>query len=155
MVSTYLKSFQIGIIAGMRAMSAPALLSHQLSRAQPTPLSGSALHFLILPKTATALKVLAGGELIGDKLPSTPARVAFPQLGGRLVSGAVCGGALSEARGQKLTYGVLAGGLGAVLGSFAFYHLRRWLTHKKGLPDLPVALAEDTLTLGLGWLVVK
>jgi uncharacterized membrane protein len=44
--------------------------------------------------------------------------------------------------------------LGAVAGSFAFFQLRRWLTHEKDLPDLWVALAEDALTIGAGWLIV-
>ena len=52
-------------------------------------------------------------------------------------------------------WGAVLGGLGALAGSFAFYHLRYFLTHEKGLPDPVVALAEDALAIGLGLWVVN
>lgn len=155
MFRPYLSAFQIGIIAGMRAMSAPALVSHRLSHIEPAPLADSKLHFLTSPKTATITKVMAAGELVGDKLPSSPDRTAFPQILGRIGSGAACGAALSEVEGNEASYGAVAGSLGALVGTFAFFHLRRWLTHDKGIPDPLVALAEDALTIGWGWKVVE
>ncbi|MFD2935830.1 DUF4126 family protein [Spirosoma flavum] len=152
---TYLNAFQIGIVAGMRAMSAPAFVSHKLSHMTPGPLSDSPLHFLTSTKTATTLAVLAGGELVGDKLPSSPDRTKFPQMLGRIVSGALSGAALTEADDEPVASGAVLGALGAVVGTFAFFHLRHWLTHEKGLPDPLVAVAEDALTMGAGWLTVN
>ena len=41
MISTYLKAFNIGVIAGMRSMMAPALVSRKLSQTRPNPLPNS------------------------------------------------------------------------------------------------------------------
>lgn len=155
MIRTYLSAFQIGVIAGMRSMMAPALVSHKLSRTTPNPLPDSPVHFMTSSKTAITFAVLAGGELVGDKLPQTPDRTAFPQVAGRLVSGALCGAALTKADGQPLAYGAALGTLGAVVGTFAFFQLRHWLTHEKDLPDVWVAVAEDALAIGAGWVIVN
>lgn len=155
MISPYLKAFQIGVIAGMRSMMAPALVSRKLSQTTPNPLPNSPLHFLTSSKTATTFAVLAGGELIGDKIPNSPNRTTLPQLSGRILSGGMCGAALTEAEGEPLAYGAVLGALGAVAGTFAFFQLRHYLTHEKDLPDLWVAVAEDALTIGAGWLVVN
>lgn len=155
MNQTYLSAFQIGIVAGMRAMSAPAFVSHKLSHETPNPLSDSTFSFLTSPKTATTLALLAGGELIGDKVPNAPDRISAAQLPVRLISGAASGAALAEADGQPVAYGAILGVVGAAVGSFAFFHLRHWLTHEKDLPDPVVALAEDALTIGLGLLTIN
>ncbi len=155
MIRTYLNAFQIGVIAGMRSMMAPALVSYKLSHATPNPLLDSPLHFMTSSKTMTTLAVLAGGELIGDKLPNTPDRTVLPQVSGRLVSGALSGAALTEADGQPLAIGAVLGALGAAVGTFAFFQLRHWLTHEKGLSDPWVAVAEDALALSAGWLTIS
>lgn len=155
MYQSYLSAFQIGIIAGMRAMTAPAVVSHKLSTTPTEFNADSPLHFMTSPRTATVFKVLAGGELIGDKVPGSPNRTSPPQLAGRIVSGAVSGAALSEAKGLSATWGTVLGGLGALAGTFAFFHLRHFLTHDKGLPDPVVALAEDALTIALGLATVN
>ena len=160
MIKCMLKAFQIGVIAGMRTMTAPALVSYKLSRTEPgrpggPALSDSNLHFLTSTTTANVLAVMAAGELVADKLPNTPDRTGQPQIWGRIGSGALSAAALTEADGNSAPIGAVVGALGAVAGSFAFYQLRRWLTHEKDLPDLWVALAEDALTIGAGWLIVQ
>ena len=155
MIRTYINAFQIGVIAGMRSMMAPALVSHKLSHTTPNPLPDSPLHFITSSKAATTFAVLASGELIGDKLPNTPNRTAFPQVSGRIVAGALSGAALTEADGQPLAYGAVLGAVGAVVGTFAFFQLRHWLTHEKDLPDAFIAIAEDALAIGAGWLIVN
>ncbi|OIN60939.1 DUF4126 family protein [Arsenicibacter rosenii] len=155
MFRSNVNAFQIGLVAGMRAMSAPALVSHKLSHTLLNPMPGSKLHFLTSPVAANILKVLAGGELIGDKAPSAPDRIVTPQLFARLAAGATSGAALNASSGEPVAAGAIAGGLGALVGSFAFFHLRRWLTEEKGMPDTVVALVEDGLALGLGWQAVQ
>jgi uncharacterized membrane protein len=159
MIKCMLKAFQIGVIAGMRTMTAPALVSYKLAhttsnRHAGPSLQDSKLHFLTSPVTANVLAVMAVGELVADKLPGTPDRTGQPQVWGRIGSGALSAAALTEADGNSARVGAVIGALGAVAGSFAFFHLRRWLTQEKDLPDLWVALAEDALTIGAGWLVV-
>ncbi|MVM35546.1 DUF4126 family protein [Spirosoma sp. HMF4905] len=155
MIRTYINAFQIGIIAGMRSMMAPAFVSYKLSHASTKPLANSKLHFLVSPKATMALELMAGGELIGDKLPNTPDRTAQPQLWGRIASGAMCGAALTEADDLSVGYGAILGALGAAAGSFAFFHLRHWLTHEKDVPDTLVALAEDALAIGAGLVLIN
>ncbi|QJD78763.1 DUF4126 domain-containing protein [Spirosoma rhododendri] len=155
MLKSYFNAFQIGIIAGMRAMTAPALVSNKISSATVNPMGDSKLGFLHSSTTATLFKVAAVGELIGDKLPQAPSRIEFPGILGRIGSGALSGGALSQAEGKELPYGAVAGALGAAVGSYAFYYLRHWLTTEQDIPDPYVALAEDALTIGAGYLIVS
>ena len=155
MNQTHLKAFGLGVVAGMRALIAPALLSHKLVRTYPTKQPGRPIHYLAMPPASLALKVLAGGEIIGDKLPNVPDRTIPVQFAARVASGATCGGFLSQAEGADIPAGVVAGGIGTVVGTLAFYHLRQWLHHGLGLPDPVVALAEDALAISLGWSIVN
>ena len=136
-------------------MAGPALVSQKLSSETSNPLPTSTLSFMASPKTANVFKVLAGGELIGDKVPHGPDRISPPQLIARLASGATCGAALSEARGASVRVGALLGAAGALAGAFAFFHIRRYLNHEQDVPDPLLAVIEDALTYGVGWQVVK
>jgi uncharacterized membrane protein len=83
----------IGIVAGMRAMMAPAAVSWA-ARLGYLGLSGW-LAFLNGPWVPWVLTLLAAGELVTDQLPSTPSRTVPIQFGTRLVVGAVCGAAVT------------------------------------------------------------
>jgi hypothetical protein len=63
----------IGIVAGMRAMTAPVAVSWAAQLGQLS-LSGTWLAFLGYVWTAWVLTLFAAGELITDQLPSTPSR---------------------------------------------------------------------------------
>lgn len=155
MIHTYVKSFGLGFVAGMRSMVAPALLSRKLERTVPAKEPAKPIDYLAQPPTTIALSVLAGGELIADKLPNAPNRTIPLQFGGRIASGATCGAAVSQVEGQSVPVGALIGGLGAVVGTLVFFNLRRWLDHDLGLPDTVGALAEDALAITLGWSLVN
>lgn len=135
-------------------MMAPAVLSHKLSHTMPASEPHSPVEYAANPTTATVLKVLAVGELIGDKMPGVPNRTDMPGLGFRMLSGGTCGALLNEAEGKLVVQGAVAGGFGAVVGSFLFMRLRLWIDDELGLPDPVVALAEDALTIAAGWLIV-
>ncbi|QJW89906.1 DUF4126 family protein [Spirosoma taeanense] len=155
MIRTYFKAFQIGLIAGMRTLTAPALLSHKLVRTIPAKEPQKPIHWLAQPPVSMALKVLAGGEIIADKLPNAPNRTKAPLLITRIASGATCGAFVSEVEGQSSPLGAVAGGLGAVAATFLFFNLRQLLSDNLGLPDMVGALAEDALTISAGWSVVN
>ncbi|GAB3012149.1 DUF4126 family protein [Spirosoma pulveris] len=155
MNQSYLKAFGLGIVAGMRSLIAPALLSHKLVRTYPTKQPSQPIHYLAMPSVSLGLKALAGGEIIGDKVPNVPDRTMPAAFAARVASGATCGGFLSQAEGAYIPAGVVAGGLGTVVGTVAFYHLRQWLDHELNLPDPVVALAEDALAISLGWAIVN
>lgn len=147
------KTFALGVVCGMRAALGPALVARQLSRRKRLKLGQ--LEFMRSGTTANTFAVAAVGELVGDKLPMTPARVSPAALSGRIVSGALCGAALSRSAREDSATGAVAGAVGAVVGAYAFYELRRALTERGGLPDVAVALAEDALALGIGLAALK
>ncbi len=137
----------LGWTAGMRSMSAPALLSHALGGRrrlrQPADSLGSTF-------ARRALTAAALGEMIADKLPGMPARTDPPALAGRIASGALVGAAVAAARREPLAPSALAGAVGAVAASFAMVAVRRAASDTLGLPDPVAAVAEDAMTLSLG-----
>ncbi len=139
-----------GVLSGMRSMSAPAFLAAHIRKKQPGTLRGSALRHLGSPLVSAALALMAGGELVADKLPSIPARIDPAPLSGRMMSGAFVGAVISRMRRRSMASGALLGAASAAAGSFAAYHARRALTEDGGLPDPLAAVAEDALALAIG-----
>jgi uncharacterized membrane protein len=137
-------------LAGMRSMSAPAFISHYLSRQPHTGLAGSPLRFLQKAGTAKVLKVMAAGEMVMDKLPTTPDRIAPPVLLGRLLSGALVGAAWYKSRHGSAVSGGVLGGLAAVAATFVSYALRVGVSEQSGVPVALVGVGEDALVLAGG-----
>lgn len=137
-------------LAGMRSMSAPAFLSHYLSQQPHSGLAGSRLRFLQKPFTAGVLKVLAAGEMVGDKLPNAPDRTAPPVLLGRLLSGALVGAAWYRSRHGSALSGGLLGGVAAVAATFVSYALRTGISKQSGVPVALVGVGEDAAVLAGG-----
>ena len=153
MINLYLKAIGIGVVAGMRCASAPALTSHYFSKHPSLFLDASPLKGIGLTKTANVLKVMAGGELIADKLPQCPNRTDPGALSGRAVSGGVCGAAVFLAEGERAPMGAAVGAVSAVASAFLFMNLRRVIGRAAKLPDPVVALVEDGLMFGIGYAV--
>ncbi|WP_216679993.1 DUF4126 family protein [Hymenobacter siberiensis] len=137
-------------LAGMRSMSAPAFLSHYFSRQPHAGLEDSRLRFLQKPMTADLLKLLAAGEVVVDKLPGTPDRIAPPPLLGRLLSGALVGAAWYQSRQGSALHGGMLGGLVAVASSFVSYALRTGISEQAGVPSALVGAGEDALVIAGG-----
>jgi uncharacterized membrane protein len=148
-MSTYVLAFLIGVIAGLRSMTAPAAVSWG-ARLHWLHLENTRLAFLGFAATPYILSVLAIGELIADKLPNTPSRKAAIGFGARIVSGAVCGAALGGWVG-----GMLAGVIGAIVGTLGGYEFRVRLVRAIGGKDLPIALLEDAIAIGGAFLIVS
>jgi uncharacterized membrane protein len=96
---------------------------------------------------AVAFTLVAAGELVGDKLPKTPNRTAAGPLVGRVVMGGLAGAIAATAMNGPGIEGVLLAALGALLGSFAGFMIRREVVEMVGCADWPIALAEDVLTI--------
>lgn len=143
------KALGLGAISGLRSASGPAFVSRAASRGG-LDLGGTRLAFLGSPRLSKALLVMALGELLGDKLPTTPSRTALPPLLGRAASGGVVGAALFVAEGRRAVAGAALGSSAAVAAAFAGESLRALLSEKGGLPDPVVALAEDAVVLLVG-----
>jgi uncharacterized membrane protein len=99
--------------------------------------------------------LLALGELVADKLPTTPARTATAPLIGRTVIGLLTGACLGAAAGASTWVGALIGAIGAIAGTFGGYQARVRLVRDVDLPDAAIAIPEDLIAIGLGLFLVS
>jgi uncharacterized membrane protein len=152
-MSIYLLAFLIGVVAGLRSMTAPAVVSWA-ARLGWLHVENTGLAFLGFAYTPYILSVFAIGELIADKLPKTPSRKAPVGFAARIVTGALCGAALG-ATSQALIGGLLAGVVGAVAGTLGGYEFRSRLVKAIGGNDLPIALLEDVIAICFAVLIVS
>jgi uncharacterized membrane protein len=152
-MSIYVLAFLIGVVAGLRSMTAPAVVSWA-ARLGWLHVENTGLAFLGFNYTPYILSVLAIGELIADKLPKTPSRKAPVPFIGRILTGALCGAALGAAS-QALIGGLLAGVVGGAAGTLGGYEFRARLVRAIGGKDLPIALLEDAIAICGALLIVS
>jgi uncharacterized membrane protein len=153
----------IGAVSGLRTFTGPAIIAEaaklKLLNLKRTPLS-----WLASDRTALVSAILAGGELLADKLPFMPDRTDPPSLAGRFLAGAICGAAVSSnhkrngfmrigasRKRQELLIGAIVGGTAALAASYAGFQYRK---HVK-LPPVVAALLEDGVAVGVGAAVVS
>jgi uncharacterized membrane protein len=148
---TLLLALLIGIVAGLRAMTAPAAVSWG-AHLQRLTLGSTGLSFLSSPISVAIFSVLALAELVTDQLPSTPSRTVPIQFGTRIVSGALSGGAIGASSGM-LIGGAVAGMAGAVVGTLGGRAARGQLAAAFG-NDRPAALIEDAVALVAAYFIV-
>jgi len=141
----------IGVVAGLRTLTPLAAVSWAAHLGW-VPVQGTWLSFLAASITPYLVTVLALAELVADKLPTTPSRKAPVGFGARIVSAALCGGALGAASGA-IFIGFLLGGIGAVIGTLGGAALRTRLAQAFG-KDFPAALLEDVLAIATAIVVV-
>jgi uncharacterized membrane protein len=142
----------VGVVAGLRAFTAPAVVAWGGLLGWLT-LDGTWADWMAHPITVTVLTILMVGELVTDQLPKTPSRKSAMQFGARLLSGGFAGAVLGTAFGY--TFGGLgAGVIGAVLGTLGGYEARKRLVARNGGRDLPIALIEDGLAVVGGFVIV-
>ena len=152
-MSIYVLAFLIGVIAGLRALTAPAVVSWA-ARLGWLHVENTWLAFLGFAATPYIISVLAIGELIADKLPKTPSRKAPPGFIARIVTGGLSGAALGASGGSWIV-GLIAGVIGAIAGTFGGYGFRTRLVKATGGKDLPIALLEDLIAIGGAFLIVS
>jgi len=95
---TLLLSLLIGVVAGSRAMMAPAAATWA-ARLGAIDLAPTPLAFMASPVTLWIFTVLALVELVTDQLPSTPSRTVPVQFGTRLLTGGLSGAAIAAPSG--------------------------------------------------------
>ncbi|HVJ53554.1 MAG TPA: DUF4126 family protein [Aliidongia sp.] len=147
----YVLALAIGVVAGLRALLAPAVVSWAASSGF-LDLSSSWLAFAGYRWTPWILTLAAAGELVTDQLPSTPSRKVPPQFIARLVMGGLSGAAIATAAGSW-PLGMVAGVVGAVIGTLLGARARGALAAGFG-NDHPAAILEDIVALGLAIAVV-
>jgi len=141
----------IGVVAGLRAMTAPAAVAWGAYLGW-FDISQSSLSFMGSFWAVAIFTVLAIVELITDQLPSTPSRKVPMQFGARIVMGALSGATIASTGGM-LVVGLIAGVSGAVIGTLGGAAGRAYLANRFGR-DLPAALVEDGVAIGLALLTV-
>lgn len=128
-----LPAIAVGAIAGMRSMSAPALLAHD----------GRFKH-------ERWLEVLSFLEMAVDKTAFVPNRIAPFPLFVRVVSGGISASMFSaefERRPKRLML-AFVGATTAIASAFTTFHLRKLVAKKLGVRDNLLGLIEDAVVLG-------
>ena len=150
MAAIYVFALLIGVVAGLRAMTAPAAVSWA-ARLGVLNLSGSWLAFLGNAWVPWVLLVAALGELVTDQLPTTPSRKVPVQFGARILTGAFSGAAIGVAADNWIV-GALCGAVGAVAGTLGGAAARGRLASAFGR-DRPAAVIEDLVAVGAAFLI--
>lgn len=147
--TVYLLAAGLGAIAGMRSMTAPALLSHQLAQ-RPRWWPRTTIEQMLSTETAARiLKVLAAGEMVADKVPGIPDRVDLPSLAGRALSGALTGAALASYERRPTMPIALVSALSAVGAAYAMFYTRQYGSHHI-LREPYLGFLEDGIAVGAG-----
>lgn len=129
-------SLLLGVVAGLRTFTAPAVL--WLTRhAGPV---------------AYVLGVFALLEYAGDLHPKAPSRTAPAPLAARIISGGFCGWVICTAAGAPAIAGAVLGICGALLGAFGGLAVR--LAVSKLIGKVPAALVEDAVAAAGGAAIV-
>ena len=150
----FLLTFCIGIVAGLRALTAPAVVTWAAHLGWIN-LSGSPLAFMGSIWAVVILTILALVEFVTDQLPSTPARTVPMQLGARIVVALLCGACFGIAGGVSPWAGAIVAAIGAIAGTFGGYRARIGLREALHAPNVAVAIPEDLIAVGLGFLLVS
>jgi uncharacterized membrane protein len=143
-MAVYVLALLIGVIAGLRAMTAPAAVSWAASFGLIN-LEGTWLAFLGYRFTPWIMTVLAIGELIADQLPTTPSRKTLLPFTTRIIVGSLCGGAIA-AQSDSFLGGLVAGAVGGIVGTLGGAEGRARLAAAFG-KDRPAALIEDAIAI--------
>ena len=147
----YLLALLIGVVAGLRALTAPAAISWAAWLGW-LDLSGTWLSFMSSIWAVVILTALAVIELVTDQLPSTPSRKVPQQFGARILMGAVAGAAIGVPTGSWIA-GLFAGIAGAIIGTYGGAALRAKLAASFG-KDPPAAFIEDAIAIIGAWLII-
>lgn len=146
-------AFAIGFVAGLRSMTAPAVVSWAV-RLGWLDLEGTPLGFMGSTVAVAIFTLGAVAELVVDLLPKTPPRTALGPLAARVLTGGLSGACLCVAGDVSWLAGAGVGALGGVIGAFVGYLARIRLVARLGVSDAFVAVGEDVVAIGLAVLSV-
>ncbi len=145
--SSSLRALGIGLVAGLRSMTAPAAVSWAANTGR-MHLGNFPVSLLDTNLAARTTRKLALGEIISDKTPLSPSRLQPASLTWRLISGGICGAAFSISDGDDPGTGAALGAAGALVGSLLGYAWRTRMRQRLHAPDFPLALLEDMVAVG-------
>jgi uncharacterized membrane protein len=145
-MTIYLFILLLGIIAGLRSLTALAMVSWAANLGWHN-LSGTWMAFFGYSWVCGIFTLLALVELVLDQLPTTPSRIVPVAFGARIMSGALSGAVIATEGGGQMIGGLFIGILGAVIGTLGgrFFRARLAATFGK---DRPAAFIEDAIAIG-------
>jgi uncharacterized membrane protein len=147
MISTAVRAALLGVATGGRSMAGLAAVA----LTTPAGTGRGWLARLASPWGRALLAAAAVGELVADKSPKIPSRLAPGPLAARVGLGALAGAALARRDHTPAGLPVVLAGASAVGGSVAGAAWRRAVPQRDGLP-LAAAITEDAVTIGLATL---
>jgi uncharacterized membrane protein len=148
------RALLLGVVTGMRTSLAVALLAVEAERGRFDPGAGRLARRLASPGGAVGALLSAAGELLVDKLPVTPDRLAAGPFLGRLATGGMVGAAVHYDAGYARPLGAVLGAAGAGLGAVAVTRVRTMVADRTQLPAPLLGAVEDVVAIGLGLAVV-
>jgi uncharacterized membrane protein len=154
MIDTMFLVFLLGCVTGLRSLTAPAVVCWAAHFGW-LHFAGSKLAFIGHPVTLVAFTLLALIELVADKLANAPARTAPLGLTARIIFGCLCGVAIAVSVGGSVLVAAIASALGALVGTYAGYNLRKALVLRAHYRDFGVAITEDVIAIAGGLLIVS
>lgn len=137
----------LGVVTGLRTMTPMAVLCW-FAYAGHLPVDDTWAFWTGKLWVAVLFTVLAVGELIADKLPKTPNRTAPGPLIARLLFGGLIGAIVAAGLNGPGLEGVILGVLGALVGTYGGFLVRRELVQRLGWKDWHVAVVEDVIAVG-------
>ena len=139
-------AFGIGVIAGLRAMTAPAVVCWA-AHLHWINLQGTHLSFMGTMIALVIFTLAAVGEIVNDKLPKTGPRTAPPSVVIRMITGGLSAATLTVGAGGSPWVGALLAVIGALVGTFGGYQVRTKTFEALHAPDFPIALLEDAIAV--------
>jgi uncharacterized membrane protein len=136
----------LGVTTGLRAMTPMAVLCW-FAYLGYLPLEGTWAAWMASATAVAMFTVLALAEIVADKLPRAPDRISLGPLTARLVFGGLIGSIAATAMIGSGLEGVLLGVVGAALGAFAGFMIRRDMVQRIGCAEWKVALVEDLIAV--------
>ena len=112
---------------------------------------------LPIPLRTPPARITAGlatlGELVVDKLPKTPSRLAPPGLAARVALAAASGVLIARAAGQPVIPAALVAAAAAVASARVGHDLRALASTR--VPPFAAAVTEDVVAIGLAALAAR
>jgi uncharacterized membrane protein len=142
--STAVRAVLLGAATGGRSMTGLA----GVALTTPAGTGGGWLGRLASPGGRVLVVAAAAGELVADKSPKIPSRLAPVPLAARVALGALAAAALARRDHAPAGLPVALAGAATVGGSVAGAAWRRAIPQRDGLP-LVAAIAEDAAAIGL------
>jgi uncharacterized membrane protein len=149
-----LLAFLIGVVAGLRSLTAPAVVVWAAHR-NWLNLNNTPLAFMGSTAAVAIFALLAVVELVADQLPSTPSRTKPPGLIARILLGGLSGASVALAGAQSIALGAILGAAGGIAGAFGGYEVRTRLVRALKVRDIVIAVLEDAVAIAGGLFIVS